>query len=154
VAERAVVDTGVIVSALAFGGTPRAALRELIGRSVLFVSPALLDEYRAVPGELLAARKITQEQWRVLVAGTGAFVASARTVTPAVPVRACRDPGDDMVLECCVAARADLLLTGDRDLLDLDRDLLGAAGLGSLRVLTPRAYLASTTRVPKKPRSR
>jgi len=71
VAERAVVDTGIIVSALAFGGTPRAALRELIGRSVLFVSPALLDEYRAVPGELLAARKITQEQWRVLVAGTG-----------------------------------------------------------------------------------
>ena len=61
-AERAVVDTGIIVSALAFGGTPRAALRELIGRSVLFVSPALLDEYRAVPGELLAARKITQEQ--------------------------------------------------------------------------------------------
>ena len=86
-AERAVVDTGIIVSALAFGGTPRAALRELIGRSVLFVSPALLDEYRAVPGELLAARKITQEQWRVLVAGTGAFVASARTVTPAVRVR-------------------------------------------------------------------
>ena len=143
-AERAVVDTGVIVSALAFGGTPRAALLELVGRSVLFVSPALLDEYRAVPGELLATRKITQEQWRVLVAATGAFVASARTVTPAARIRVCRDPGDDMVLECCVAARADLLLTGDRDLLDLDRNVLGAVGLGSLRVVTPRAYLAST----------
>jgi putative PIN family toxin of toxin-antitoxin system len=146
VAERSVVDTGVIVSALAFGGTPRAALLELIRRSVLFVSPALLDEYRAVPGELLAARKITQEQWRVLLAGTGAFVSSARTVMPAVRVRVCRDPGDDMLLECCFSARADILLTGDRDLLDLDRDLLDAAGLGSLRIVTPRAYLASTRR--------
>jgi predicted nucleic acid-binding protein len=101
---------------------------------------------RAVPGELLAARKITQKQWRVLLAGTGAFVASARIVTPAVRIRVCRDPGDDMVLECCFAARADLLLTGDRDLLDLDRNLLGAAGLANLGVVTPRAYLASTKR--------
>jgi hypothetical protein len=44
-------------------------LLELIRRSVPFVSRALLDEYRAVPGELLAADKITQEQWRILVAG-------------------------------------------------------------------------------------
>jgi predicted nucleic acid-binding protein len=51
-----------------------------------------------------------------------------------------------MLLECCLAARADLLLTGDRDLLDVDRDLLGAAGLGSLRIVTPRAYLGSTRR--------
>jgi predicted nucleic acid-binding protein len=32
-----------------------------------------------------------------------------------------RDPDDDHVLACAIAARADLIVSGDRDLLDLGR---------------------------------
>jgi uncharacterized protein len=32
---------------------------------------------------------------------------------------ACRDPDDDAVLALAIAARADLIVSGDRDLLDL-----------------------------------
>ena len=35
-------------------------------------------------------------------------------------VRACRDPRDDKFLEVAVNGRADLMITGDRDLLALD----------------------------------
>ena len=35
-------------------------------------------------------------------------------------VRACRDPNDDRFLEAAVNGRADVLITGDKDLLELD----------------------------------
>jgi putative PIN family toxin of toxin-antitoxin system len=49
-------------------------------------------------------------------------------------VRACRDPRDDKVLEVAVNGRADLIITGDRGLLELDPFL-------SVTILSPAAYL-------------
>jgi uncharacterized protein len=40
---------------------------------------------------------------------------------PPLPAPACRDPDDDRVLATAVAARTDCLVTGDADLLVLDR---------------------------------
>jgi len=50
-------------------------------------------------------------------------------------VRACRDPRDDKFLEVAVNGRAGLIITGDRDLLELD-PFMGIA------ILSPAAYLA------------
>jgi putative PIN family toxin of toxin-antitoxin system len=68
---------------------------------------------------LRSAGKVTAEHRQALVSGMAAFVADARVVVPTRPVALCRDPADDMVLECCRAARASVLITGDRDLLAL-----------------------------------
>jgi uncharacterized protein len=136
---RVVVDTGVVVSAFAFGGVPARALRVALATSEICVSEDLLAEYRAVPEALRAGRKVTAAQRQALVAGIAAFVAEARVVEPTKQVRICRDPKDDMVLECCRAARAQLLVTGDRDLLDLD--IFGAVGLRKLQIVSPRRYL-------------
>ncbi len=46
-----------------------------------------------------------------------------------------------MVLTCCLAAHADILLTGDKDLLTIDHVALLQVGLGRLRIVTPREYL-------------
>lgn len=51
------------------------------------------------------------------------------------PVRACRDPKDDKFLEAAVNGRADVLVTGDRDLLDLHP-------FRGIAILTPADYLA------------
>jgi len=40
-------------------------------------------------------------------------------VEPVDTLRVCRDPADDRVLECAVAGCADLIVTGDEDLLCL-----------------------------------
>ena len=45
-----VVDTGVLVSAFAFGGIPEKALRKVFVEAEIYVSPPLLEEYREVPG--------------------------------------------------------------------------------------------------------
>jgi putative PIN family toxin of toxin-antitoxin system len=143
---RVVVDTGVVVSAFAFGGVPQRALEAVLRSAEVCVSPDLLAEYRAVPQALLAGRKINAEQFRSLVAGIAAFVSEARMLVPTQPVRVCRDRKDDMVLECCLVARAHRLITGDRDLLDLDPRAVGIPALNRLRIVTPRSYVDDVVR--------
>lgn len=105
------------------------------------VSLDLLEEYRAVPDALRANGKITALQFQALVAGIAIFVAEARLVEPTKSIRVCRDPKDDMVLECCLAAKATTLVTGDRDLLEVD--LSAVTGLRRLRIMSPRAFVDS-----------
>jgi putative PIN family toxin of toxin-antitoxin system len=54
----------------------------------------------------------------------------------ALPIH-CRDPKDDKLLACALGGGADVLVTGDRDLLVLD----GEPALGTLRVLNPLDFL-------------
>jgi len=55
------------VSAFAFGGLPRRAVQQVVQTTSIYVSPELLKEYREVPEELLAEKKITHLQWQALV---------------------------------------------------------------------------------------
>jgi predicted nucleic acid-binding protein len=48
---------------------------------------------------------------------------------------ACRDPDDDHVIATAVAVGAEIIVTGDKDLLTL-------GGSQGVRILTPRSFLA------------
>jgi len=65
-------------------------------------------------------------------------IATAEHVTPvgALPV-VVRDPKDEKLLACALHGRADYLVSGDRDLLELDGNL----ALGMLRILTARDFV-------------
>jgi putative PIN family toxin of toxin-antitoxin system len=129
------------VSAFAFGGRPSQAVSRLLVDTEIWVSPDLLSEYRQVPVELEHSGKISREQTKSLLAGIAAFVAEATVCNPRKRVIVCRDPEDNMFLECCLAADADILVTGDNDLLDISQNALKAAGLQKLRILRPGQYL-------------
>ena len=129
------IDTGVLVSAFAFGGIPERAVKRAFAAAELFVSPDLLREYRDVPLALEGEGKLTHGQLKTLISGIAAFVSRAILVNPRRGLSICRDPEDNMLLECCLEARASILVSGDRDLLDL-RDLPF-----DLRVLTPRQFI-------------
>jgi len=45
-----------------------------------------------------------------------------------------------MVLECCLAAGADYLITGDKDLLEIDETTLRTE-ISKLRIVSPRIFL-------------
>lgn len=49
-------------------------------------------------------------------------------------VSACRDPDDNKVLECAERAGADLIVTGDKDLLVLSSH-------AGIKIITPAEYL-------------
>ncbi len=129
------IDTGVLVSAFAFGGIPEKALKKVFTQGDIFVSPPLLKEYREVPVTLKAEDKIDEGQFKALVVGIAAFVSVAKLVEPQGKLALCRDPADNVVLECCLASNTDILMTGDKDLLDL-RNLPFA-----LKILSPRQFL-------------
>ena len=130
-----VVDTGVLVSAFAFGGIPEKALRKAFVEAEIYVSPPLLKEYREVPLALKSQGKIDHLQLKSLLSGIASFVVAAKVVHPHTNITICRDPGDNMLVECSFAAKAEVLITSDKDLLSL-RDLPF-----DLAIRTPRAFL-------------
>jgi putative PIN family toxin of toxin-antitoxin system len=130
---KAVVDPGVFVSALiAPKGTPAQLLDLLIeDRFEAVVSQRLLDE---LTGVLLRSRFRRYAS----VAEVREFVAALSTIAtmaedPPSPPRFTRDQGDDYLVALAVDARADVLVSGDRDLTGLQ--------VAGVTVLTPRAFL-------------
>jgi putative PIN family toxin of toxin-antitoxin system len=117
---RLVLDTNVVVAGLLWHGTPRTLMELAFDDAVsLYSSQALVEELR----HTLAYRKFTtriaryQTSVDALVAQYAAVVSlvAPAAITPTV----LRDPDDDAVLACALAAQADLIVSGDADLLDL-----------------------------------
>lgn len=131
---RAVVDTNVLVSALIRpqGGTG-AVLRLLReSRFRLVLSEALLDELVDV-----LARPRLREKYGIDDAAVTillrVLLLRGELVRPTEEIRLSRDPKDDMVLEAAVAGRANVVVTGDADLLDLER-------VEGVEILTPARF--------------
>lgn len=108
-------DTNVHVSALHFGGRPRELLEAArAGLVDLAVSDAILAEVERVLGT-----KFTWESERIAQARQvlGTFT---RRVTPERRIAAvAADPDDDRILECAIASKSHVLVSGDRHLLRL-----------------------------------
>ena len=62
------------------------------------------------------------------------FAYACETIEIVAPIRACRDPKDDKFLEVAVHGRAELIVTGDEDLVALNP-------FRGIAILTPAQYL-------------
>ena len=130
--ERFVSDTNVILSGLLFPrSTPRRALLRVQSSQVLG-SDATLLELVQVMGRPRFDRYLERGVRQQLVAE---FMNSCVVIPIHYPIRACRDPKDDKSLEVAVHGRADAIVTGDADLLDLNR-------FQGVAIITPAEYLA------------
>jgi putative PIN family toxin of toxin-antitoxin system len=108
---RVVFDTNVVASASFWRGTPFDCLAAWAnGRCEAVVSPALLSEYLEIIEELRL-----EYPERKFVAWSDALAESATLVFPMENAAgATIDPDDEMILECALAAEADLIVTGDK----------------------------------------
>jgi len=118
---RAVVDVNILVRALIKPhGTVGPILRRLRdGAFTLLYSESILEELLDVLGRPRIRVKYQLENDDI---ETVLLVALLRgePVTPSRRVTACRDPLDDKFLEVAVAGGADVLVSGDQDLLVLN----------------------------------
>jgi len=135
---RAVADTNVVISGLLWGGPPRAVLDLARSGAVeLFTSPALLAELEDVLARRKFLRRLQLSRTSVheLILG---YASLARVIRPA-PIEpiVLADPDDDAVLACALAARVDVIVSGDGHLLAL-RQVQG------IRVATSAGFLALT----------
>ena len=134
---RVVLDSNIYVSALTLpGGTADAALGAILsGRATALLSEPLLGEILRVLG-----RKFSMD--REELARTALFLGElTQPIAPRKRVAVLADDPDNRVLECAVAGRADVIVTGDRAMLKLRR-------FEGIEVLTLRAFL---TRVGDEP---
>jgi putative PIN family toxin of toxin-antitoxin system len=113
---RIVLDSNVILSGFLFGGPPARLLERALGGSVrCFTSLPILDEVR----DILQRPKFGLSAGQALSL-TEELHDLCEMVTPKERVRAVlADPDDNVVLECALAARADLVVSGDSHLLVL-----------------------------------
>lgn len=117
---RLVLDTNVLVSAFLWRGAPNKLIeRASEGEVQLFTSRALLDELRSV----LKRRKLARAVGATGLTATE-LLRSYRKLAYRVTARklarqVSRDRDDDAVLACALAANADLIVSGDGDLLSL-----------------------------------
>ncbi len=134
---RVVLDTNVYISALMFRGLPGSLLDLAFLRSfTLIISPALLEEL----DEKLRKKFGVSPEDAALIRSRLENVAAV--VEPRETLRViAEDPDNNRVLECAVAGRAGLIVSGDRHLLKL-------AEYQGISIVTVRQFLesAETTR--------
>jgi len=139
---RVIIDTGVVISGFVFGGIPKEALLQVLKKAEVWISPDILNEYRQAPVELQEEGKISRGQLRVLIAGLATLLMDAGIIYPQRLISVCRDAEDNILLDACLAAKADYLITGDKDLLDIDSNSLKSVGLKKLKILSPRDFVS------------
>lgn len=117
---RAVFDTNVLLSGLLWHGHPHTLLERVrAGRLTAVSSPALLIELTEVIGRakfnaILERSNTSRARLLDEVRQLSEVIDPAPLTQPV-----CRDPDDDAVLALARAARADLIISGDGDLLAL-----------------------------------
>jgi uncharacterized protein len=119
---RVIADTNVIVSGLFWRGAPRQVLEAAHSGAIeIFSSISLMAELRDVLGRGKFAQRLEAAGLSAndLVNGYAALVT---LVEPAqISAVIADDPDDDAVLECAIAARAEVIISGDSHLLRLGK---------------------------------
>lgn len=127
---RAVLDTNVVMSAIFFGGDPRAIVRAAISRRIeLVATRAVVNEYREI------AARLQQSYSGVSCRRQLAILESALKMVRPVTLsgRVCRDPDDDAIVSCALGGKAKIICSGDEDLLAIN-------GYRGLEILRPREF--------------
>ncbi len=124
-----VLDSGIYVSAMEFGGVPGDALVQAITSDTLLICAEIeVEVIRVLSGKF--GHNATEIEARM-----ADYSRAALRVKIAQPIqRVCRDPKDDFILECAATGNAEFIVTGDKDLLSLHSH-------GDIAIITPRQYL-------------
>ena len=127
---RAVFDTNVLVAAFLTEGVCSTLLVRARRRECeLILSTDIIQELERILRKKFAlSESETSDVRRVLVEATKEV---CQKVEPIAPV--CRDPDDDRILACALQVHADYIVTGDEDLLVLERH-------AAIHIVRPRDF--------------
>jgi uncharacterized protein len=126
-----VCDTNVLVSGILFGGNPREVLRLCSTlRVVNFISPDIMQEVEDVLRRPIFGL-LPAQVYRIM----GIFMETFAMVTPTITVNDITvDRDDNRILEAAHAAEAQVVVSGDKHLLEL-------VSWRGISILTPADFL-------------
>lgn len=126
---KVVLDTNVLVAAFLAEGLCSVLLTRARRKDFkLFICPEILDEFKRVLSQKIKVSPELVEEALDLI------LESSQIVSPTEVVKGvCRDEDDDYILSCALSAKADYLVSGDKDLLEM-KDFEG------IRIVSPREF--------------
>ncbi|NCN11657.1 MAG: putative toxin-antitoxin system toxin component, PIN family [Leptospira sp.] len=129
---RILLDTNVYLSAILFNGKPRQILQELVDEKITgYISNEILKELEDT---------LSKPKFRLTNDFTQIVLSEIREVTKIVSIIPLtnyldlRDRDDYHILEAAYSAKVDFLITGDKDLLSLEK-------IQDFKIVSPDEYL-------------
>lgn len=113
---RIILDTNVFISGIFFSGPPSQILKAWENQSFQIVlCQQILDEYQQVADELSSKYPLVDIKPIIeLLTIYGQFID-----TKGVDISICEDPDDDKFIECAIAGKCKIIVSGDAHLLKL-----------------------------------
>lgn len=126
---RVVLDTNILISSIFWKGNPYEVVRRGLLREYRLVTSAeILDE---AVNKLRHKFRFPEESIQELV---DILLACCHVVEPTSKFDVVRDKSDNKIIECAFDSKADHIVTGDPDLLDL-KEFKG------IRIVTAKEFL-------------
>ena len=133
------LDTNVLVSGFATRGLCADVIRLVLAEHELITADVVLNELKRV---LKHKIQLPGEQIQEILTFLESQTVQPKPISPpSIPVR---DEDDQWVLASALAAKADVLVTGDKDLLDVASEVSG------LRITDPRGFWNLAKKRPRK----
>ena len=132
---RVVFDSNIFISAFAIpGGQAEKAMSRIIeGKDTLLISKEILDELLST-----LARKFSHNI-EALSQVAVSLTEIAEMIKTRKRLKVFKDDPDNRVLECALAGSADLIVTGDKE-------MLGLKSYEGIRIISLRGYLETKVR--------
>jgi putative PIN family toxin of toxin-antitoxin system len=129
---KVVFDTNIFISALIIPGSQaeKAILKIIEGDDILLISKEIIDEVLTVLSSKFSRDRDELSHVAVALSELGEFISSIKKV------RIFRDEPDNRILECALSGRADVIVTGDKDMLKLGM-------YKKVRIISLKQYLES-----------
>ncbi len=126
---RAVLDTNIIISSVFWKGNPHEVVRKgILGEFQMVMSAAIMEE---ITDKLRNKFKFPETGIQELI---DILLTYGHIVEPSSRFNVVRDKKDDKILECAFDGKADYIVTGDPDLLEL-KEFRG------VRIVTAKDFL-------------
>ena len=112
-----VIDTNVLISGVFFGGMPGKVLSAAVRKQITAcATEEIIDEYNEIVAEM-----ISRKQGHLNRGVLAPLIGAMEIIEPKTDVEICRDPDDNKFLGCAKDAKALYIVSGDKDLLILEK---------------------------------
>lgn len=131
--SRIVIDTNIFVSALLIKKSqPFQTVNYAFKQGIILYSDATFTELQQVLARRKFDKYITGKEKNIFLFK---LANECESVDIKVEIKACRDPKDDKFLELAINGNADLIVTGDSDLLVLNP-------FRGIEIITPEIFVS------------
>ncbi len=130
---RIVADTNLLISSIFWNGPPYKIILLALDKKIdIFISEFILNEVRNVLKNPKEGFCLTEQEIEDIIRVILSYV---KIVKPReIKEIVMRDPKDDNILACGLTAKADFIITRDKDLLDLKEYV-------KIKIITPEQFL-------------